>query len=61
MSKSITLYGVATVRFTKTISGLDQDEIDEISESMTIMARNINFDDLTEIVAIDEVELRIKP
>jgi hypothetical protein len=58
MSKTITLYGTATVRFSKTISGLDQDEVDELSESFTAMACNIDFDDLTEIVHIDEVDLR---
>ncbi|MNQ94001.1 hypothetical protein D3C85_1094940 [compost metagenome] len=58
-SKTITLTGTATVRFKKTISGMDQDEIDELSESFTSMACNIDFDDLTEIIEIDDVELRV--
>lgn len=59
MSKSVTISGTATVRFRKTITDMEEDEVRDLQEDYDLRCLQIGESDITDIDVIDECEVDV--
>ncbi|NMY23496.1 hypothetical protein [Pseudomonas sp. WS 5410] len=58
---TIVIHGYARVKFSKTIHGVDADEIEELRGNHENLECNIDLEDCTDFEEFENIELTVKP
>lgn len=61
MSKTVIIRGTAVVNFIKVINGMDDDEAATLEGDVDLQEFQIDFEDCTDLVSIESIELQVRP